>query len=992
MNVAFRGAKVQTRPNIACRMVLPTGLVQGAGYFGVQGGMIVVMIGGAPYRLRIGLTEFSSEEISLPWRNSGVLKQVWMQQTVESLVIQDGQSNAIIYNGSTARRAGVGEVPRGRMMAYLNGRLWVAINANELVAGDIRTRDAGSELNFTETNYLSGGGSLWFSRGMTALAGIPVTGTSDYGALLVFGRDYTESVRADITDRDAWSTYPGFVTNVLRSVGAVGDWSVTEVNQDLFWRDALGQLRSLRSSLQSESGPGNSSLSREVSRIVDFDSEQLLGWSSGIYFQNRHLFTASPFLNLQGGVSFRDLVSLDFAPISTMQGRSSPAYDGNWSGVNWTQLLSGEFNGKQRAFGISSDDDGLNRLWEFSTGSVDDMTLSCGSSVITPPVPIECAVEYPRVDFADPKKRKQLTRCDVWLSEIDGEINLKAYWRSDNDQQWTLWDEVDECATLTDPAVTTPHVWKNLLPQQRPLIKTFSIPDALDDVIKYQKAVGFTFQVRLVWTGSLKIQRAVVRCNPSVDDPDYVDRAGQEDVCVENDVTGNEILYQIPLLPGCADIEITDGTGIGSAINYGDTFTFDGLYIGAQEERTFTITNPGGGILSLGTVAITGNSQFTVVSQPAQSILFPGQSTSFTARLTATIPGNYTGIVVTIPNNSTDQSPFIFYMAAVVTGPVIDLGYESAAGDIGFTGYLDPRYYAYQDRMAYGYVGHDSAHIAYNAGTTYPVANRVFSAGKFYRSIQAGNLNHTPASSPTWWTECEVIKFWLTQTLSGDNWECFYSGSDTCNGAGLVYTQRGSTGGGTTDMTLSGGGTVNPATGVETWTGNSAQYNASSISFGGVCPDRGTFNSNQTNQSTFWSSSMGGLSSVTESLIQLGDLGCASQRFNHSTIARNFSSQETALNHISINGALTAAAAGTWSNGYTVTGMAYVRTTADMTGLLNGHNYQMTVVYSADVGAAPASDIFLFTASGSTHQTIFQIPFGVAGSHVSIASVSIVAV
>ena len=182
MNVSFRGAKVQTRPNIAHRLILPPGLLQGASYFGVQGGIIVAVIAGQPYRLRIGEDSFSYELINLPdppGINSPILKQVWMQQTVETLVIQDGQTRPILYNGSSARRSGSDEVPVGKQMAYGNGRLWVAINANELVAGDIRTREPGSELAFTETNYLSGGGSLWFSRPITGLAFIPVTGTTD---------------------------------------------------------------------------------------------------------------------------------------------------------------------------------------------------------------------------------------------------------------------------------------------------------------------------------------------------------------------------------------------------------------------------------------------------------------------------------------------------------------------------------------------------------------------------------------------------------------------------------------------------------------------------------------------------------------------------------------------------------------------------------------------------------------------------------------------
>ena len=53
-NVANRGSRPHTRPYFIRRMTLPSGRVQGASYFGVQGGMGVVVIDGRMYRLRPG--------------------------------------------------------------------------------------------------------------------------------------------------------------------------------------------------------------------------------------------------------------------------------------------------------------------------------------------------------------------------------------------------------------------------------------------------------------------------------------------------------------------------------------------------------------------------------------------------------------------------------------------------------------------------------------------------------------------------------------------------------------------------------------------------------------------------------------------------------------------------------------------------------------------------------------------------------------------------
>lgn len=601
MNIDIRGGKPATRPNLRNRVTLPPGLIQGAEYFGAQGGMVVVSIAGRLYRVRINGSSFTVEEITLDFVNSALIKQVWMTQTVETLVIQDGQSNAILYNGSTAPRAVSGQVPRGRMMAYGNGRLWVAINANNVVAGDIRTEAAGSELKFTEATYLTGGGKLFFPRYITGMSFIPVTGQADYGALLVFGAGETHAIRADITSRDDWGKVPGFVTAILRSVGASSQWSIVSVNQDLYWRDSNGGIRSIRNALADESGPGSSPVSREVSRLTDYDSNPQLSLCSGVYFDNRLLMTSSPFLMQNGGVGFRNLISLDYAPLSTMDGKSQPAYNGQWNGLNFVKLVGGEFLGKNRAFALTTDDEGNNELWEFGAdngyGGRADLVRVCTDGTADVPVenPIKCFVEYPLRNFGQSRSRKRLERCDVWLSSVDGPVDLTVYWRADNSKKWLQWDEAATCAKTTDASTSTPHVWKNLLPQERPQFKTFTIPDSVNDNIKYANSVGFEFQIRLVWTGRCRIHR-MMTYGTQLDDPDYADRAGFEETCVEENISGNEIGYVIPS-GGCPSllmyqngivIRRTQAFGLGG-VSVATAYTFQACNSGDIDIHNFSI-------------------------------------------------------------------------------------------------------------------------------------------------------------------------------------------------------------------------------------------------------------------------------------------------------------------------------------------------------------------------------------------------------------------
>lgn len=545
-NGRIRGGKAHTRPFLKERMILPTGLIQGASYFSIQDGMLVVQVDGKIYRVRINTHTFSYEPIPLEWDNSGVLPYAWMQETVGNLVIQDGQSYPIIYDGSTARRAdpAESEVPRGTVMAYGNGRLWVAVNENEVVAGDIKTKTFQSELKFTESQYFSGGGAFYFPFAINGMAFVPASGGSGYGSLLVYGKNQTHGVRADIAQRDLWPDYPGFIQPVLLSTGAVSHFSLVEVNQDLYWRDGFGGLRSLRSSVTDENGPGNAPISREISRITDHESVHRLGNCSAIYFGNRLIMTASPFINIYGQTSYRDLVSLDFAPMSSMRGKSPPSYDGEWEGLNFVRLLQGQFRGERRAFVLTTDSDQQNRLWEIVEEGTGDQFLICvGTSYVPVNTQVPVVMEFPARDWGMPKDRKRLDRCDVYLSELKGEIELEVYWRADNYQKWNLWDGRTTCASTTDPATDTPHVFKNVRSQERPQIMTFTIPYGKNEITERALDVGFEFQIRLVLRGYGKINRLVVLAkkleeNVFSDDDNPVG-------CAVNDVTGNEINYHI---------------------------------------------------------------------------------------------------------------------------------------------------------------------------------------------------------------------------------------------------------------------------------------------------------------------------------------------------------------------------------------------------------------------------------------------------------------
>lgn len=65
----------------------------------------------------------------------------------------------------------------------------------------------------------------------------------------------------------------------------------------------------------------------------------------------------------------------------------------------------------------------------------------------------------------------------------------------------------------------------------------------------------------------------------------------------------------------------------------------------------------------------------------------------------------------------------------------------------------------------------NQAATPWNSGTTYPSGYIVSFSGKFWESLQAGNLNNQPDTSPTFWAETEKSGVFYTMTLSQSEYE-----------------------------------------------------------------------------------------------------------------------------------------------------------------------------------------------------------------------------
>jgi hypothetical protein len=536
INTTMRGGFPSNRPGFRKLGLtgdsLPTGVFQGATFFSPVNGAdasIALQVGGRQflvtpddYSARAG----GVREITIDGDpNSSVLRQCWMVQAEDFLIIQDGQSRAFIYDGSTARRSNLegNEVPTGTRMAYGNGRVWVSKSrffvAGDLVGGASGTvpyerRDA--VLKFTENSYLAGGGQFGVQMQSGEITGLKFISNLDTslgeGQLIVFTRHAVYAVNVP-ADRTEWQDLQNPVQRVaLLSYGARGQNAIENVNSDIFFRADDG-IRSMIFARRNFSDWGQVPVSREMNRVLTTDDRNLLGYGSAVIFDNRLLMTCSPVNLNEYGVYHRGLIALDFDLISSMYAKSSPAYDGLWTGLNVLQIVKGSFGDLERCFLIVLNASNAIEIWEVSTGDY------CDRPDFDESTPIEWQVEYGSGLFSDFGQELKLLRCgDIWLDNITGDVTIAAQFRPDQYPQWNDWHEWTISASLGCAVGCSPALFP--LRQYRTRRRLPQPPDSDESTDNKPMRYGYEFQPKLTITGACRVKMLRLHADKQ---PEFVD-------------------------------------------------------------------------------------------------------------------------------------------------------------------------------------------------------------------------------------------------------------------------------------------------------------------------------------------------------------------------------------------------------------------------------------------------------------------------------------
>jgi len=321
-------------------------------------------------------------------------------------------------------------------------------------------------LRFTETTYLSEGGSFQLPSEMGRITGMifqPISDTAaGQGDLMVFGESGVVTF-AVAAPREMWKTTPGFQRITLLKIGSVCERFLVPINNDIYFRGSDG-VRSYRNARADQGGTGETPFSTPIDAFLDFDTEYMYEASSAVYFDNRLIFTVGPTENYKNvgtnpikamPITHKGFGVFDFSSMSRPNTEFSPIWDGLWTGLNTTQLIAGQINRTPRCFAFVLNPDTLeNELWELYPWAIYDYTLTSSGERI------QCAIETRGYSFNSPWNLKKLIRADLWVSGFEGTTTMNVLYRPDGSSCWIPWHTLEVCAAnqtcFADNAVAQP--------------------------------------------------------------------------------------------------------------------------------------------------------------------------------------------------------------------------------------------------------------------------------------------------------------------------------------------------------------------------------------------------------------------------------------------------------------------------------------------------------------------------------------------------------
>lgn len=458
--------------------------------------------------------------------NNAKLMHTWFIQANDWLYIQNGLDKPIFWDGlfpSTARRSNwpdEKEMPVGTIGVYAHGRVFLSdaygqVKASDIIYGDNFTKTSNTQ-KFTEEIYWNEGGSFGTPIEIGEITGMAVVARQDkdlrgQGEVLVLSQDGAASIEASLA-RPFWKDAQiQSVSLTGRGCDAYG--TVIGVNNDIWFRssDGLASYSIYRSDEKTKFSFGK--ISREVNIWFDNDTADLIQFESAIYSNNRILTTVNPQLDNavnedHGNHRFmRGIVAVDLDAISSKRGGGQINWDGLWTGIRPTVLLSVRLSKAKRAFAFSFDTDGENRIYEIAYNEVLNDEIN-GTGKQTEWFYLTKRFDWLSSGKSNAFETKKFIGGEMWISGVRDRIEVSADYRTDNCPCWTpALKPYDFGSKLEGFTFSAPR-WKKI---------TFDTPqDKCIPGVKTPSAHGSQHQLMVSGKGSVKIDRLRIAMDGNV--------------------------------------------------------------------------------------------------------------------------------------------------------------------------------------------------------------------------------------------------------------------------------------------------------------------------------------------------------------------------------------------------------------------------------------------------------------------------------------------
>lgn len=329
----------------------------------------------------------------------------FFKQALNILTYNDSKNPGLYWTGNPTYPAKriyessfVGDYPMpiSNVSVFAFGRLFSA-TPNELVyasdyiyAQGISLEKREAVLRFQESTYPSSGDGFGAPTNMGTITGmitVPQSNTiNGYGDILVTCSNGVFSISPNNKVRNEWTNDPSMQRNVFEGKGCVAHKSITLFNNQIVYRDSSCEYSSLNLDIaRYQSNQEFAAISREVERYTDYDND-----SDDIQYccsaTTNKRFLSSVCHRKETSISsgtHRYGMGMISACLQKKNGASFLSWEGLWTGIRPTGIVTTNVGNIKRTYISSFDADKQNRIYfldEKNRG--DDYSLSNGPSRI----------------------------------------------------------------------------------------------------------------------------------------------------------------------------------------------------------------------------------------------------------------------------------------------------------------------------------------------------------------------------------------------------------------------------------------------------------------------------------------------------------------------------------------------------------------------------------------------------------------------------------